>query len=72
MPGPLIDLEGQIAEVRREIAFRRAFYPRMIAKRRMQSREAQARVDHMEAVLATLLELRRRQRREPLLEAAGL
>jgi hypothetical protein len=51
---PAVSLAGQIAEVERELAMRRAVYPRWVAAGRVKQDAADARVIAMEAVLATL------------------
>lgn len=54
MTEPRIALQQQIAEVRREIALRRAVYPRRIARHEMRQGEADLAMARIEAVLATL------------------
>ncbi len=51
---PAVSLAGQIAEVERELAMRKAVYPRWVADRRITQAAADARTIAMEAVLATL------------------
>ncbi len=51
---PAVSIAGQIAEVERELAMRRAAYPRWIEQKRITQAAADARVISMEAVLATL------------------
>jgi hypothetical protein len=54
-------LAMQIAEIEREITMRKNVYPRLVAKHAMRASHAQMQIAIMESVLATLLELRRRE-----------
>lgn len=62
-----VTIERQIAAVRDELSLRRRVYPRWISAGRMQPDVAERRIAEMEAVRATLEQLRDqdRQRREP-------
>ena len=51
-------LADQIAEVKREIEYRRRVYPRLVAKEKMTEREAEVHSMRMVAVLLTLEKLR--------------
>jgi hypothetical protein len=50
-------LAAQIAEVEREIRMRHKVYPGQVRQGRMTPREAEKKIDVMEAVLATLRDL---------------
>jgi hypothetical protein len=54
-------LQMQIAEIEREITMRRKVYPTLIGKRAMRQAEADMRIGILESVLATLLEIKRRE-----------
>ena len=54
-----VTLDGQIAAARREIAMRRSAYPKFIQNRRMSEDQACREIAAMEAILATLEELRK-------------
>ena len=49
-----VTLEGMIDEVKRELDMRRQVYPRAVASRRMNKREADRRVWVMESLLKKL------------------
>lgn len=68
-----VDLAGQIAEVRRELALRRSVYPRLVGSGKMRQGEADLSLRRMEAVLATLqwLETHQRDIRVLLAEQLG-
>lgn len=55
---PDIPLDRQIAAVRDEISKRRRLYPRWVDAGRMKEDESQDRIAAMEAVLATLKQLK--------------
>ncbi len=50
-----ISLDDQIRCVAREIAMRRAVYPRRVAEGKMTTGKMQLEIVHMEAVLSTLI-----------------
>jgi hypothetical protein len=54
-------LATQIAEVERELIMRRRVYPGMVRNRHMRESVANMQIEIMESVLATLLELKRRE-----------
>lgn len=54
---PHVSLGAQIAEVERELAMRKAVYPRWVAAGRIKQDAADSRTITMEAVLATLKKL---------------
>ena len=62
-----VPLDRQIACVRREVGMRRRVYPRWVASGKMTQEEADRQVEAMEAVQATLEQLRddQRARRAP-------
>jgi len=53
-----VSREEMIAEVKREIEFRRRVYPRQVATGRMSQRNAERHIEVMTAVLALLEESR--------------
>jgi len=57
MPEP-IDIDRQIACVRREISMRRRVYPRWVSTGKMTQDEADRQISTMEAVQATLESVR--------------
>ena len=62
MSAPGVTLERQVAEVRRELGMRRRKYPEWVAAGRMTRGQAEERLEAMEAVLATLEDLRKAQK----------
>jgi uncharacterized Zn finger protein (UPF0148 family) len=62
MSAPGVTLERQVAEVRRELGMRRRKYPEWVAAARMTQAQADERLQAMEAVLATLEDLRKAQK----------
>jgi hypothetical protein len=63
-----IDLEQQLAEVRREIRMRQRVYPRQVAAGRMSQETAGGKIEILRAVEHTLLELLRQRNPELGLE----
>ena len=61
MTAPRIPLNGQIAEVRRELDQREGVYQNAVSRGRMRQSEADYRTAAMTAVLKTLLWLQRHQ-----------
>ncbi len=61
MTAPRIPLQGQIAEVRRELDQRVAVYQNLVSRNKMRQSEADYRTAAMTAVLNTLLWLQRHQ-----------
>jgi hypothetical protein len=53
-----VPLQHQIAEVKRELAQRKTVYARLIRENKMPAEQAEDRMVRMQAVLATLEELR--------------
>ena len=53
-----VPIPDQIAEVRRELAVRRRVFPGWVASGKLPRAEADRRVERLEAVLASLYELR--------------
>ena len=51
---PKVPIAGQIAEIKREIAFRKNVYPRQVASGKLREGEAELCMRRIEAVLATL------------------
>ena len=56
-----IALDRQIACAKRELAMRRATYPRLIAAKRMSPTSADVEIEGMEAIIATLEWLERNE-----------
>lgn len=54
-------LDAQLAEVRREIALRKAVYPKWVAAGRLKAATASRLIETMEAVQETLEQYRREQ-----------
>lgn len=50
----MADIHAQIAEVKREIRMRESVYPKWVGAGRMEQREADAKMNTIKAVLATL------------------
>lgn len=54
-------IRAQLAEVRRELAFRKLIYPRMIARGTKSREDAEKQIAAMEAVAETLFNLCKRE-----------
>jgi hypothetical protein len=63
IPPDLIDMIDMIDEVRREIGYRKHVYTRLVREKRMNRGLADRRIDVMEAVLATLEQIRETERK---------
>lgn len=61
---PEIDIDAQIACIKRELRLRQSAYPRFVARGTMLQRDADRELQAMQAVLATLERVRSEQRPE--------
>lgn len=57
-----VTLDQQIAELRREIAWRTKVYPRLISEKKLRQSAADRCLAHIRAALATLINVKENQR----------
>jgi len=62
MAAPMITIDQQIAEVKREIGMRERVYPRFIEQKRITQAQADERITILQSVLETLERIRDEQR----------